>query len=84
MEQIIIHPVATEKCIRLMEAENKIVFVVDRRADKRAIRKAIETLFKVKVASVNTHITTTGEKRAYVQFTQETPAVDIATQLGMM
>lgn len=84
MEQIIIHPVATEKCIRLMEAENKIVFVVDRRADKQAIRKAVETLFKAKVATVNTHITPAGEKRAYVQFTQETPAVDIATQLGMM
>lgn len=84
MEQIIIHPVATEKCIRLMEAENKIVFVVDRRADKLAIRKAVETLFKAKVASVNTHITPAGEKRAYVQFAQETPAVDIATQLGMM
>lgn len=84
MEQIIIHPVSTEKCIRLMEAENKLVFVVDRRANKQAIQKAVETLFKAKVATVNTHITPAGEKRAYVQFAQETPAVDIATQLGMM
>ncbi len=84
MKNIIIRPVSTEKCIRLMESENKIVFVVEPRADKRSIKKAVETMFKAKVSQVNTLRTNTGEKRAYVQFTQETPAVDIATQLGMM
>ncbi len=84
MNTIILHPVSTEKSIRLMESENKLVFVVDRRAHKPAIKKAIETLFKTKVANVNTQITSKGEKRAVVQFSKETPAIDIATQLGMM
>ncbi|MDO8642328.1 MAG: 50S ribosomal protein L23 [Candidatus Woesearchaeota archaeon] len=84
MNTIILHPVSTEKSIRLMESENKLVFVVDRRADKPAIKKAIEALFKTKVANVNTQITSKGEKRAVVQFSKETPAIDIATQLGMM
>ena len=84
MEHIIKHPLATEKSIRLMEAENKLVFVVDRKATKQEIKNAIETLFKAKVTNVNTHNAVTGEKRAYVTFAKETPAIDIATSLGIM
>jgi len=43
----------TEKGTRLGEA-NKYFFVVDPRANKIEIKYAVETLFKVKVASVNT------------------------------
>jgi len=84
MEHIIKYPLATEKSIRLMEAENKLVFVVDKRATKKEIKEAIETLFKAKVTKVNTHNPVTGEKRAYVTFAKETPAIDIATSLGIM
>ncbi len=80
---VIKHPVSSEKAIRLMEAENKLVFVVDLRAGKPEIKKAVEELFKAKVAGVNTHVTN-GEKRAYVRFAPETPAIDIATSLGLM
>ncbi|MBW2999482.1 50S ribosomal protein L23 [Candidatus Woesearchaeota archaeon] len=83
--QIIIkYPLSTEKSIRLMEAENKLVFVVDRKAKKPEIKKSIEQMFKVKVVNVNTLITPEGEKRAYVRFSAETPAIDIATKLGLM
>jgi len=78
------YPLSTEKSIRLMESENKLIFVVDKKATRLQIQKAIESLFKVKVAKVNTFITHAGEKRAYVKFSQETPAIDIATQLGLM
>jgi large subunit ribosomal protein L23 len=81
---IIKNPVSTEKSIRLMEAENKIIFVIDRRAKKQDVAKAIEKMFKAKITKVNTHITSKGEKRAIVRFADETPAIDIATQLGMM
>ncbi|MBW2970205.1 50S ribosomal protein L23 [Candidatus Woesearchaeota archaeon] len=83
-QKVIKHPLATEKSIRLMEAENKLVFVVDKRANKQDIKKAIEELFKAKVTAVNTHNTVTGEKRAYVTLSKETPAIDIATTLGIM
>lgn len=85
MEQrnIIKYPVSTEKCIRLMEAENKLVFVVDKKASKPEIKKAIEAAFKVKVTKVTTSIQD-AKKRAYVQFSGEHPAIDIATQLGLM
>lgn len=82
--EVIKHPLATEKVIRLMEAENKLVFVVDKRATKSDVKKAVESLFKAKVVAVNTLNSTTGEKRAYVTFSKETPAIDVATTLGIM
>lgn len=82
--KIIKHPLSTEKSIRLMENENKLIFVVERKANKTEIKKAIEEIFKVKVVKVNTFIAPGGQKRAYVKFSQETPAIDIATQMGIM
>lgn len=81
---IIKYPLSTEKSIRLMETENKIIFVVDRKAKKHEIKRAVEELFKIKVVKVNTLIGRDGKKRAYVKISPETPAIDIATQLGLM
>jgi large subunit ribosomal protein L23 len=83
-EKIIKYPLSTEKSIRLMEAENKLIFVVDMKAKKPEIKEAIEKTFKVKVVKVNTLITPKGQKRAYVRLSPETPALDIATDLGLM
>jgi large subunit ribosomal protein L23 len=81
---VIKHPLSTEKSIRLMESENKLVFVVDRKATKPDIKKAIEEMFNAKVTGVKTVISSKGEKRAYVRFSPATPAIDIATNLGLM
>ena len=81
--KIIKYPLATEKAVRLMEAENKLLFVVSPNATKPDIKKAIEEMFKVKVIHVNTLITK-GKKRAYVKLHPDNPAIDIATQLGIM
>ena len=81
--KIVKYPLSTEKSIRLMESQNKLVFVVDIDADKGMIRKAIENMFKVKVESVKTYIQK-GEKRAYIKFSEKNPAIDVATQLGLM
>ncbi|MFC1755640.1 50S ribosomal protein L23 [Thermoproteota archaeon] len=84
IDQVIKFPLSTEKSIRLMEAENKLIFVVDKRADKKEIKEAIEKTFKVKVTKVNSLVTSKGQKRAYVRFADENPAIDVATQLGLM
>ena len=83
-KEIIKYPLSTEKSIRLMEAENKLIFVVDKKATKAEIKKEIEVLFKAKVAGVKTLISNKGEKRAYVKFALDTPAIDIATNLGLI
>jgi len=82
--KVIKHPLSTEKSIRLMESENTLMFVVDRKSTKEEIKKAIEEMFKSKVTGVRTLIGTKGEKRAYVKFSPATPAIDIATNLGLM
>lgn len=81
--KIVKYPLSTEKSIRMMESQNKLSFVVDINADKEIIRKAIEEMFKVKVDHVKTHVQK-GVKRAYVKFNDKNPAIDIATQLGLM
>jgi ribosomal protein uL23 len=81
---IIKYPLSTEKAIRMMESENKLVFVVDSKAKKPEIKKAIEETFKAKVVSVNTANDTKGRKKAYVKFAPESPAIDLATKLGLM
>jgi large subunit ribosomal protein L23 len=53
-ERVLKRPIAlTEKATRLKE-ENKVVFEVDREANAYQVRRAVEALFNVKVAKVNT------------------------------
>lgn len=82
---MIIHaPLSTEKSIRLMESENKLIFIVDKKANKKQIKDELMSLFDVKVTAVNTLIGPDGKKRAYVTFSDDTPAVDLATKLELM
>ncbi|MBI2142103.1 50S ribosomal protein L23 [Candidatus Woesearchaeota archaeon] len=78
------YPLSTEKSIRMMEAENKLMFTVDQKATKKEIKESVEKLFSVKVANVNVTVTSKGRKRAYVKLKPETPAIEVATQLGLM
>ena len=50
---IIISPNVTEKSTSLSEY-NKVVFKVQKNANKNAIKKSIEKIFKVKVVKINT------------------------------
>ena len=50
---IIIAPVVSEKSYALIDA-GKYTFVVDPRSNKTEIKLAIEKIFNVKVASINT------------------------------
>jgi large subunit ribosomal protein L23 len=50
---ILLAPVVSEKSYGLLE-ENKYTFLVDPRANKTEIKIAVETVFGVKVSSVNT------------------------------
>ena len=81
---IIKYPLATEKSVRLMEAENKLIFIVNRKAKKDEIKEAAESLFNIKVVNINTTILPTGKKKAYLTLSKETPAIDVATQLGLV
>jgi len=58
---ILISPVVSEKSYTLLD-EGKYTFVVDPRANKTEIKIAVEQVFGVKVAAVNT-ITRKGKSR---------------------
>ena len=74
---------STEKIVRQIEADNVLVFVVDRAINKLGIKAEVEDLFDVKVVKVRTH-TLKNKKLAYVKLNAEFPAVDVATKLGLM
>lgn len=84
MSGVIKYPLSTEKSIRMMEAENKLVFIVEKKATKKEIKEDIEKTFNAKVQKINVQITSQGLKKAYVKFAEETPAIDVATKLGLM
>jgi large subunit ribosomal protein L23 len=81
---IILYPLLTEKAIGKIESENKIAFVIGRRATKTQVKWAIEKLFNVKVSKINTLIDRKGRKKAWIKLTKEYSASDIATKLGML
>jgi large subunit ribosomal protein L23 len=54
LRQVVRRPLITEKGTLAKEANNQLVFDVDRRSNKVEIRQAVEQVFKVKVLKVRT------------------------------
>ena len=81
--KIILRPYVTEKTFDIIERQNKLCFLVDVKASKVKIKNAIETLYQVKVATVNTSITIVG-KKAFVRLAPESSATDLASKLGLV
>jgi large subunit ribosomal protein L23 len=81
---IIKYPLMTERSVNMIENENKLVFMVDRRANKLQIATAIMELYEVETETVNTLITRKGEKKAFVKLTDEYDASDVAIRLGIL
>lgn len=84
LQSVLLYPQATEKAVRLIESENKLVFIVATEATKADVKKAIESLYEVKVEKVTVEMTTDGRKRAYVRLAPEFMADEIASKLGMI
>ena len=80
---ILIRPVITESTFNLIEEQNKLVFIVDRRANKNMIKNAIETIYSVKCEKINTMITPSGDKKAYIRLAPENLASEVANKMGI-
>jgi large subunit ribosomal protein L23 len=80
---VILRPVITESTFSLIEEENKLVFIVNKKANKRVIKSAIEKLYDVKCLKVNTLITPKGEKKAFIRLAPEYHASEIANKIGI-
>ena len=77
-------PHTTEKSIGLIEKENTLVFIVDRRASKTEIKQAIEKTYGVKVDAVRTSITQHNFKKAFVKLNKGSLASEVAIRLGII
>jgi large subunit ribosomal protein L23 len=84
IQQVIKHPLVSEDAVTLIEAENKITFIVDGDASKNDIRRAVEELYEVQVDRVNTVVTPEGRKKAYVKLAPDYKASDLAVRLGIL
>ena len=64
---ILIKPIISEKAELLSEKYGQYSFVVDKKANKLQIRKAVEEMYNVTVDSVNTAIMPGKSKKRYTR-----------------
>jgi len=81
---IISYPLMTESASIMVEQDNKLLFIVNLKAGKSDVKKAVEQLYEVKVDKVNILITPKGEKKAFVKLKPEYKASDVAIKLGIL
>jgi len=81
---VIQYPVMTEVTSRILETENKLVFVVNKTATKTDVKQAVEELYEVRVSKVSVVTTSKGEKKAFVKLHPDYKAVDVAIKLGIL
>ena len=80
---MILKPVTSEKAVKLIDMDNTMLFEAPLNATKTEIKKEVESTFDVKVEKVRTLIRD-NKTKAYVKLKKGSPAIDVATKLGMM
>ena len=82
--EVIFYPLMTEAASLMVEKDNKLIFVVNLKAGKDDVKKAVEQLYEVKVDKVTVLTTPQGEKKAFVKLKPEFRASDVAIKLGIL
>ena len=83
-ELVVVYPMMSEDTVKLIESENKITFIVNDKATKHDVKRAVEELYEVRVSRVSTLTTPEGKKKAYVKLGPESKASDLAVKLGIL
>jgi len=81
---VIYYPLMTESASLMVEKDNKLMFIVNLKAGKTDVKRAVEQLYEVKVDKVTVLITPQGEKKAFVKLKPEYRASDVAIKLGIL
>ena len=74
----------TESASLMVEKDNKLMFIVNLKAGKSDVKKAVEQLYEVKVDKVTVIITPQGKKKAFVKLKPDYQASDVAIKLGIL
>jgi large subunit ribosomal protein L23Ae len=67
--------------MKKIEENNTLVFVVDVKANKHQIKRAVKKLYDVDVLKINTLVRPDGTKKAYVRLTADVDALDTANKV---
>ena len=81
---VIFYPLMTESASLMVEKDNKLIFIVNLKAGKSDVKRAVEQLYEVKVDKVTVLVTPQGEKKAFVKLNPEYKASDVAIKLGIL
>uniref|UniRef100_A0A183BJQ8 Ribosomal_L23eN domain-containing protein n=1 Tax=Globodera pallida TaxID=36090 RepID=A0A183BJQ8_GLOPA len=81
---IIKHPLTTESAMKKIEDTNTLVFIVDVKANKHQIKSAVNKLYNIEAQKVNTLITPSHSKKAYVRLAADYDALDVANKIGII
>jgi large subunit ribosomal protein L23 len=84
LNDVIFYPLMTESASLMVEKDNKLIFIINLKAGKSDVKRAVEQLYEVKVAKITMLITPQGEKKAFVKLTPEYKASDVAIKLGIL
>ena len=67
LSDVLIKPILSEKANKQTEKQNRYSFVVDKKANKLEIKKAIEEFYGVQVDNVNTIVVPSKAKSKYTK-----------------
>ena len=67
LSDVLIKPILSEKANKQSEKMNRYTFIVDRKANKLEIKKAIELFYGVQVDNVNTSVMPSKAKSKYTK-----------------
>jgi large subunit ribosomal protein L23 len=84
LNEVISYPLMTESASLMVEKDNKLIFIVNLKAGKSDVKRAVEELYEVKVDKISLLITPQGEKKAFVKLKPEYKASDVAIKLGIL
>ena len=82
--KVVLHPLVTEKAVNMIEAENKITFIVNDDSTKDEVKKVIQEAYGVKVDKVNIIRDMRATKKAIVKLDKKFKAGELATKLGVL
>ena len=67
LSEVLVKPILSEKINKQTEKMNRYAFVVDRKANKLEIKKAVEEFYGVQVQNVNTTVIPSKAKSRYTK-----------------
>jgi large subunit ribosomal protein L23 len=79
---ILLKPFVTEKSMLQIERDNKIWFIVNEKATRDQVKRAVEEISEMKVSNVNILRDKEG-KKAVVKISKDFSAEELATKLGI-